>query len=82
MKKQHKAWAIDNGGKAVFQTSRGLLSKYFRFDGQPPFIPWNMDGYKSSVFDTREEARSALRGAKKRYPQARVVRVKVTVEVI
>ena len=25
MKRQHKAWAIDNGGKAVFQTSRGVI---------------------------------------------------------
>ena len=82
MKRQHKAWAIDNGGKAVFQTSRGLLGKYCWFDGKPPNIPSNMDGYKSSVFARREEARNALRGEKKRYPQARVVRVQVTVEVI
>ena len=82
MKTKHKAWAIDNGGKAVFQTSRGFLGKYYWYAGQSPRIPWNMDGYKSSVFARREDARNALRGEKKRYAQARVVRVQVTVEVV
>ena len=82
MKRQHKAWAIDNGGKAVFQTSRGFLGKYYWYAGQSPRIPRNMDGYKSSVFASREEARKALREVKKAYPEARVVRVQVTVEVI
>ena len=82
MKRHHKAWAIDNGGKAVFQTSRVLLGKYCWLDGKPPSIPWNMDGYKSSVFASRGEARNALRGVKIAHPKARVVRVQVTVEVI
>ena len=75
-KTQRHAWAIETG--------EGTLIGVYRMS-QRPLAPWH-DGCRVALFRTRAQAREYLKrvkGEKRRglYPDARVVRAKVSIRV-
>lgn len=77
-KKVFKAWAVEH----PFDWGPALVGRYWNFTRQP--IPNHMEGCEVSLFKTRTLARASLHDplGNKRWPGARAVRVKVTVEIV
>lgn len=69
------AWAINTRS----DEGHGFIGRFWHF-GRPPFIPDQLLGCRTSLFETRAKAREALPHVKCTFPKARVVKVKVTVE--
>ena len=71
-------WAIDT--REPEPDPCGFLGRY---SGEPGMIiPPTLGGYRTAVYNSRDEARAALRRIKEGYnpwPNARVVKVQVTV---
>ena len=72
------AWAIDINYRDIGSVAvrHGLLGRFYDFGTKPAYHP-----YKTRIFDTRIEARMALRYMKDRpcrhYPNAKVVKVRI-----
>ena len=80
MKRELKAWAISTG-----EPRAGLIG-HLRFDHIAPIAPWHK-GVPLSLFCTRALARAHLpriKGPSERglYPRAKVVPVRVSIEVL
>ena len=70
MQKSFYAWAIDTG-------EGGLIGRYWFVSNG---IPLHLEGCKTALFTVRRIAREYLPRVKSSYPNARVVRVSVLVE--
>ena len=75
---EYTGWAIDSQSAE----GHGLIGRYWWFTGKPVGIPNHMEGHLNAVFPTRREARAALPSTKRAFPKAKVVKVKVTIEIL
>ena len=71
-----KAWAIDPRRS---DDTHGFIGRYWWFDGKPPVISTHLEGCEVALFTTRAITRKHLDAVSKIYPDAKVVRVSVTV---
>lgn len=72
------AWAIDTRS----EEGHGLIGRYWWFNNKAPTIPTHMEGCKTAIFKTRALAKEGLSSVKKTFENARVVKVKVTIETL
>jgi hypothetical protein len=72
------AWAIETYPNDLVR--HGFLGRYIWFDGEPPKIPHHMEGCRVALFTTRRQANKGLAVEKPYWPNARVVRVTVTIQ--
>lgn len=67
-------WAIDTG-------EVGFIGRFWRFGSNlHPDIPTHLLGCRIALFETRKEARRGLPFVKTSWPNAKVVRVTVTIK--
>mgnify|MGYP001572044749 FL=1 len=77
MKETFTAWAIDT--RSI--EGHGFIGRYWWFNGLVT-IPKHLLGCKIALFTTRQLARQNLPGVRRAFPNARVVRVSVNIEVL
>ena len=78
MKKEFEAWAIST----MSEEGHGLIGRYWWFEGKSPVIPCHLEGCQTALFKIRSLAREGLVSVRRGFEKARVVKVKVTIEVI
>lgn len=74
---KYDGWIID----PMSDEGHGPIGRFWWFDGKSPEIPGHMLGHRVASFETRREAREALKWVRRGFPKARVRKARFAIEV-